>query len=104
MMLRVARRDFEGMEQRRKRAAGMFARGATQADVARELEVSRQSVSRWYADWQRGGTTALKAAGAGGADAPFERGPARPGGPGAAPGATGPWVRHRSVDLGSGGG
>ena len=63
MMLQVARRDFEGMEQRRKRAARMFARGATQADVARELEVSRQSVSRWYADWQRGGTTALKAAG-----------------------------------------
>src|SRR6266540_1391354 len=63
MMLRVAGRDFEAMEQRRRRAAGMFGRGATQADVARELEVSRQSVSRWYADWQRGGTTALKAAG-----------------------------------------
>jgi transposase len=63
MLLQVARRDFEGMEQRRKRAARMFARGATQADVAQELEVSRQSVSRWYADWQRGGTTALKAAG-----------------------------------------
>ena len=61
--MRVVRRDFEGMEQRRKRAARMFARGATQADVARELEVSRQSVSRWHADWQRGGTTALKAAG-----------------------------------------
>jgi transposase len=63
MMFAVARRDFEGMEQRRKRAARMFRRGATQADVARELGVSRQSVSRWYADWQRGGTTALKAAG-----------------------------------------
>jgi transposase len=63
MMLQVVRRDFEAMEQRRKRAARLFARGATQADVARELEVSRQSVSRWYADWQRAGTTALKAAG-----------------------------------------
>ena len=41
----------------------MFARGATQADVARELEVSRQSVSRWYADWRAGGAGALKAAG-----------------------------------------
>ena len=59
----AARRDFEGMEQRRRRAARMFARGATQADVARELEVSRQSVSRWYADWRSGGTRALKAAG-----------------------------------------
>jgi transposase len=59
----AARRDFEGMERRRKRAARMFARGATQADVARELEVSRQSVSRWYADWRAGGAGALKAAG-----------------------------------------
>ena len=59
----AARRDFEGMEKRRKRAARLFDRGATQADVARELEVSRQSVSRWYADWRAGGTKALKAAG-----------------------------------------
>ena len=63
MMLQVAHRDFEAMEQRRKRAARMFERGATQADVARQLGVSRQSVSRWYADWQRGGPAALKAAG-----------------------------------------
>jgi transposase len=56
-------RDFEGMEQRRKRAARLFAHGVTQADVARELAVSRQSVSRWHADWQAGGTKALKAAG-----------------------------------------
>jgi transposase len=57
------RRDFEGMEQRRKRAARLFARGVPQAEVARQLEVSRQSVSRWHADWQAGGTNALKAAG-----------------------------------------
>jgi transposase len=60
---RSPRRDFEGMERRRKRAARMFERGAPQADVARELEVSRQSVSRWYAEWRAAGTTALKAAG-----------------------------------------
>jgi transposase len=59
----VARRDFEGMEKRRKQAARMFARGVTQADVARQLAVSRQSVSRWYADWVAGGAKALKAAG-----------------------------------------
>jgi transposase len=59
----AARRDFEGMEKRRRRAARMFERGATQADVAGELEVSRQSVSRWYADWRAGGTKALRAAG-----------------------------------------
>jgi transposase len=63
MMLQVARRDFEGMEQRRKRAARLFAGGVPQADVARQLGVSRQSVSRWHADWRRGGTHALKAAG-----------------------------------------
>jgi transposase len=63
MMLQVARRDFEGMEKRRKRAARLFERGVPQADVARQLGVSRQSVSRWHADWQRGGTHALKAAG-----------------------------------------
>jgi transposase len=64
MMLQVTtRRDFEGMEQRRRRAARMFERGVTQADVARELEVSRQSVSRWHAEWRRGGRAALKAAG-----------------------------------------
>ena len=57
------RRDFEGMERRRKRAARMFERGVSQAEVARALEVSRQSVSRWYADWQAGGTKALKGAG-----------------------------------------
>jgi transposase len=56
-------RDLEAMARRRRRAAAMFARGATQADVARELEVSRQSVSRWYADWRRGGTKALEGAG-----------------------------------------
>jgi transposase len=31
--------------------------------VVRELEVSRQSVSRWHADWVAGGTDALRAAG-----------------------------------------
>jgi transposase len=57
------RRDFEGMERRRKRAARLFERGVAQAEVARHLDVSRQSVSRWHADWQAGGATALKGAG-----------------------------------------
>jgi transposase len=63
MMLQVARRDFEGMEQRRRRAGRLFERGVAQADVARRLSVSRQSVSRWHADWLRGGASALKGAG-----------------------------------------
>ena len=58
-----APRDFDAMERRRKRAAQLFRQGKTQADVARELEVSRQSVSRWHAEWKTGGTAALRGAG-----------------------------------------
>src|SRR5437588_1111162 len=55
------RRDFEGMEHRRKRAARLFAAGRLiLAAIARELRVSRQSVSRWYRDWRRGGGAALR--------------------------------------------
>jgi transposase len=63
MMLQVARRDFEAMERRRRRAARMFERGVPDAEVARQLGVSRQSVGRWHADWRRDGTTGLAAAG-----------------------------------------
>lgn len=41
----------------------MFARGATQAEVARALGVTRQSASRWYKAWHTGGVTRLKGAG-----------------------------------------
>jgi transposase len=57
------RRDFAGLEDRRRKAGRLFAKGKTQAEVSRELEVSRQSVSRWYADWQAGGNRALTGAG-----------------------------------------
>jgi transposase len=64
MLLAVRpRRDFAGLEERRRKAGRLFAKGKTQAEVSRELGVSRQSVSRWYADWQLGGNRALKAAG-----------------------------------------
>src|SRR2546429_1749342 len=59
-----ARRDFASMEQRRKRAARLFAAGRLiLAAIARELKVSRQTVSRWYRDWRRGGRAALRGAG-----------------------------------------
>ena len=51
------------MEARRKKAAKLFAKGVSQADVARELAVSRQSVSRWHEAWTRGGVKELKSAG-----------------------------------------
>jgi transposase len=57
------RRDFPALESRRKQAARFFRLGKVQAFVARSLQVSRQSVSRWYHQWKRGGATALRAAG-----------------------------------------
>lgn len=58
-----ARRDFQGLEQRRKQAGRLFAAGERLAAVARQLHVSRQSVSRWFRQWKEGGTTALRGAG-----------------------------------------
>ena len=60
---RKARRDFAGMEKRRMKAAGMYEKGKTQAEVARSLGVSRQSASRWYHAWSTEGREGLKAAG-----------------------------------------
>ena len=55
------KRDFKVLEQRRRKGMRLLARGVTQADVARELDVSRQTVSMWekarQADpqgWRRG--------------------------------------------------
>ena len=60
-------RDCDGTSRRwrsgGRKAAKLFARGVSQADVARELDVSRQSVSRWHADFRRGGSAALRGAG-----------------------------------------
>ena len=65
MKPRVApRRDFQGLEQRRKQAGRLFAAGKMiLSEISRHLKVSRQSVSRWYADWKRAGTAALRGAG-----------------------------------------
>jgi transposase len=59
----VIGRDFEALRQRRMQAARMFDRGARQVDVARELDVSAQTASRWYRAWQDGGRRALTGAG-----------------------------------------
>jgi len=57
------RRDFHGLEVRRKQAARLFAGGReTQGAIARRLGVSRQSVMRWYRAWRAGGREALGAA------------------------------------------
>ena len=58
-----ARRDFQALQQRRKQAARLFGVGERLAAVARRLQVSRQSVSRWFRQWKSGGTAALRGAG-----------------------------------------
>ena len=56
-------RDFEQLERRRLRAAKLFDRGLNQAEIARQLGVHRQSVSRWHLAWRANGARALKKAG-----------------------------------------
>ena len=58
------RRDFQQLEHRRKQAGCLFAAGKMiLAAIARQLKVSRQSVSRWYTEWRSGGARALIGAG-----------------------------------------
>jgi transposase len=55
--------DLEALERRRLRAARMYERGFSQAEVARRLGVSRSSASRWAHLWEEGGRNALLRAG-----------------------------------------
>ena len=57
------RRDVDALERRRRRAAKLFATGVPQAEVARRLTVSRQSVSRWHQTWREQGEEGLVDAG-----------------------------------------
>lgn len=41
------RRDFEALEARRREGMRLLGRGVKQAEIARRLEVSRQTVSSW---------------------------------------------------------
>jgi transposase len=58
-----AAKERAARQARRERAAELFAQGHTQAEVARRLDLSRQSASRWHAGWQADGTTALRTRG-----------------------------------------
>jgi transposase len=58
-----AAKERAARQARRERAAELFAQGHSQAEVARELDVSRQSASRWHAGWRADGTTALRSRG-----------------------------------------
>jgi len=58
------RRDFAAMQERRRRAARMFAAGKrSQSEVARELDISRQSVSRWFKAWRQDSPNWIRGAG-----------------------------------------
>ena len=56
-------RDRQAFEGVRMQAGALFAAGHTQAEVARQLGVARQNVSRWHARWQAGGLQALESRG-----------------------------------------
>ncbi len=53
-------RRSEKLKKRRVEAARLFDEGATQAEVARRLGVSRVSALRWYRLWRRGGRGRLE--------------------------------------------
>jgi transposase len=60
------RRDrdaLSALEQRRRTAAALLRKGWKQADVARHLEVSEMSVSRWAKALEEKGVRALRSAG-----------------------------------------
>jgi transposase len=58
-----AAKERAARQVRRERAAELFAQGRSQAEVARELDVSRQSASRWHAGWQAAGAPGLRTRG-----------------------------------------
>ncbi|HEY1257143.1 MAG TPA: winged helix-turn-helix domain-containing protein [Terracidiphilus sp.] len=52
------------MQERRRRAARLFSVGKrSQAEIARELHISRQSVSRWFEAWQQNKPDWIRGAG-----------------------------------------
>jgi transposase len=59
----AAQQERDRLQARRLRAAELFAAGVRQAEVARQLGVSRQSVSLWYQRRQAEGTDGLRSRG-----------------------------------------
>ena len=57
------RRDLEALEKRRMQAIRLLERNdLNQSEVARRVNVCRQTVSRWVDEFQTGGKEALKKA------------------------------------------
>jgi transposase len=55
--------DYATEQTRRVQAGKWFAKGLSQAEVARRMEVSRQTARRWHRAWESGGAAALSGAG-----------------------------------------
>jgi transposase len=60
---RGVKRDFEALEQRRFAALRLLKQGLNQSQVARQLEVASQTVSRWASQAAAGGEGSLRKAG-----------------------------------------
>lgn len=56
------RRDFAALEERRMEAGRLLRQGLSQAEVARRVEVHRQSVSRWARELEQSGMRGLRKA------------------------------------------
>jgi transposase len=61
-------RDRQAFEHIRLQAGALFAAGRSQAEVAHQLGVARQNVSRWHGQWRAGGADALVSRGPTGPD------------------------------------
>jgi transposase len=57
------KRDFDVLEQRRFEAIGLLGNGLNISQIARELQVSRQTVTRWMGQYRREGKASLRKAG-----------------------------------------
>jgi transposase len=57
------KRNFKELETRRLKAGKLIKQGATNAEIARQLKVSRQSVGRWRDELSGGGIVKLRSAG-----------------------------------------
>ncbi|MGH7253752.1 MAG: winged helix-turn-helix domain-containing protein [Nitrospiraceae bacterium] len=73
MATKTTRRDFAALEKRRMEAARLLREGLSQADVARRVKVSRESVRRWQNQLTiHGSAEGLKKAGRAGRKALLE--------------------------------
>jgi hypothetical protein len=59
----AAQHEPDRLQARRLRAGELFVAGVRQAEVARRLDVSRQSVHLWHQRWQAAGADGLRSRG-----------------------------------------